>query len=355
MQYILVTGSAGFIGSNFISHWLSCEPSTVVSLDKLTYAGNLTNLASIRRSGRHIFIKGDIRDQQLVSKLLKTYRPAALINFAAETHVDRSIVGAEHFVETNVGGTFHLLETIRLHACMLVGEFRFVQISTDEVYGSLPPESPGFSENSPFAPNNPYAASKASADLLARSFLQTYNVPVITTRCSNNYGPRQFVEKLIPRTIQNARAGLPIPVYGDGRNVRDWLYVIDHCEAIRRIVKRGRVGEIYNIGGECEKSNLVVVEELCALLAKLQPGPDYGSFIRFVPDRPGHDRRYAMCIDKIRCELEWSPTESFSSGLRKTVEWYLTNTSVDERAISRAIGGKVDTDTAARNPDAPVM
>jgi dTDP-glucose 4,6-dehydratase len=329
VKHILVTGGAGFIGSNFVLHWLNRETSAVVNLDKLTYAGNLSNLRSVSDNPRHRFVKGDINNQQLVSDLLETYDPTAVVHFAAESHVDRSIHGAEEFIQTNVVGTFNLLQSVRRHWTGLEAdkkrEFRFVHISTDEVYGSLAKDDPAFCETTPYAPNSPYSASKASADHLVRAFHHTYDLPTVTTNCSNNYGPFQFPEKLIPLMVHNAISGIKLPVYGDGQNIRDWLYVTDHCEAIRMVLNKGRVGHTYNIGGESEKTNLDVVKEMCAVLSDLRPGPDYGALVEFVVDRPGHDRRYAIDIRKIREELGWSPTESFSSGLHKTVRWYLDN------------------------------
>jgi dTDP-glucose 4,6-dehydratase len=328
-QSILVTGGAGFIGSNFILHWLAQEGSRVVNLDKLTYAGNPANLAELCDDNRYVFARGDINDAELVSDLLQRYKPAAIVHFAAESHVDRSIHNAQEFIRTNIEGTFQLLQVARQYWTGL-GEaekqnFRFLHVSTDEVYGSLGPTDPPFTEKTPFAPNSPYAASKASADHLVRAFHHTYGLPTLTTNCSNNYGPYQFPEKLIPLMIHNAIMGNPLPVYGDGLNVRDWLYVKDHCEAIRQVLRKGRVGECYNIGGNSEKSNIEVIREICAVLSELRPGGGYESLITYVKDRPGHDRRYAMDCTKIRSELGWMPNESFSSGLRKTVEWYLAH------------------------------
>lgn len=327
MKYILVTGGAGFIGSNFVRHWLDSEEAAIVNLDKLTYAGNLMNLSDVEPDQRHIFVRGDINNRQLVSKLLHNYQPFAVLHFAAETHVDRSIHGAEEFIQTNVVGTFNLLNAVRQYWMGLEvpqqAEFRFVHISTDEVYGSLSENDPGFRETTPYAPNSPYAASKAAADHMVRAFHQTYGLPTLTTNCSNNYGPCQFPEKLIPLMVHHAVSELALPVYGDGRNVRDWLYVSDHCDAIRVVMKSGRVGESYNIGGESEIANIDVVKYICAVLSDLRPGYDYHSLIRFVADRPGHDRRYAMDISKIRQELGWQPTESFATGLHKTIRWYL--------------------------------
>jgi dTDP-glucose 4,6-dehydratase len=326
-QLILVTGGAGFIGSNFILHWLAQEGSRVVNLDKLTYAGNPANLAELSDDNRYVFARGDINDTDLVSDLLQLHKPAAIIHFAAESHVDRSIHNAQEFIRTNIEGTFRLLQAARQYWTGLAEaekqNFRFLHVSTDEVYGSLGPADPAFTEKTPFAPNSPYAASKASSDHLVRAFHHTYGMPTLTTNCSNNYGPYQFPEKLIPLMIHNATAGKPLPVYGDGLNVRDWLYVTDHCEAIRQVLRKGRVGECYNIGGNSEKSNIEVIREICAVLSELKPGAGYESLIIYVKDRPGHDRRYAMDCTKIRSELGWTPSESFSSGLRRTVQWYL--------------------------------
>ena len=326
---ILVAGGAGFIGSNFILHWLSQEGLRVVNLDKLTYAGNPANLAELSDDSRYVFARGDINDAELVSDLLQRHQPAAIIHFAAESHVDRSIHNAQEFIRTNIEGTFQLLQAARQYWTGLAEaekqNFRFLHVSTDEVYGSLGPTDPAFTERTPFAPNSPYAASKASSDHLVRAFHHTYGLPTLTTNCSNNYGPYQFPEKLIPLMIHNAVAEKPLPVYGDGLNVRDWLYVTDHCEAIRQVLRKGRVGECYNIGGNSEKSNLEVVREICAVLSELKPGTRYESLITYIKDRPGHDRRYAMNCTKIRTELGWTPGESFSSGLRKTVQWYLAH------------------------------
>lgn len=328
-QLILVTGGAGFIGSNFILHWLEQEGSRVVNLDKLTYAGNPANLAELSDDNRYVFARGDINDADLVSDLLQQHKPAAILHFAAESHVDRSIHNAQEFIRTNIEGTFRLLQAARQYWIGLSEtekqNFRFLHVSTDEVYGSLGPTDPAFTEKTPFAPNSPYAASKASSDHLVRAFHHTYGMPTLTTNCSNNYGPYQFPEKLIPLMIHNATAGKPLPVYGDGLNVRDWLYVKDHCEAIRQVLRKGRVGECYNIGGNSEKSNIEVIREICAVLAELKPGVGYESLITYVKDRPGHDRRYAMDCTKIRSELGWTPSESFSSGLRKTIQWYLAH------------------------------
>ena len=322
---ILVTGGAGFIGSNFVLSTLAATGEPVVNLDKLTYAGNRRNLAPLKSDKRHVFVKGDICDRPLIRKLLKKYSPRAIVHFAAESHVDRSISGPAAFIQTNVVGTFSLLEEARSYADKR--EMRFVHVSTDEVYGSLGPHDPGFTEATPYSPNSPYAASKASADHLVRAYHHTYGLPTLTTNCSNNYGPRQFPEKLIPLMIRNALAGKPLPVYGDGRNVRDWLYVDDHCAAVRLVLERGRIGETYNIGGGEEKHNIDLVNTLCALLDEAKPRRrgKYAELIRFVKDRPGHDRRYAIDSGKIARELGWRPRESFDSGLAKTVRWYVEN------------------------------
>jgi dTDP-glucose 4,6-dehydratase len=329
---ILVTGGAGFIGSNFIHDWLARCDETVINLDKLTYAGNPHNLAALADDPRHIFVRGDIGDRALVGDLLARHRLRAVVNFAAESHVDRSIHGPEDFIQTNVVGTFHLLEATRAYREKLPAAereaFLFLQVSTDEVYGSLAPEAPPFSETNRYEPNSPYSASKAASDHLVRAYHHTYGLPVLTTNCSNNYGPYQFPEKLIPLCLHNALAGLPLPVYGDGRQIRDWLYVTDHCSAICRVLAAGRVGETYNIGGHSEKTNLEVVETLCAILDEMRPrsdGKPYREQIAFVKDRPGHDRRYAIDAGKIAAELDWQPAETFVSGIRKTVRWYLDN------------------------------
>ncbi|CAG0963635.1 dTDP-glucose 4,6-dehydratase [Burkholderiales bacterium] len=326
---ILVTGGAGFIGANFTLDWLSTAGEPVVNLDKLTYSGNLGNLAPIRGDRRHVFVRGDIGDRALVARLLAEHRPRAVVNFAAETHVDRSIHGPDAFVRTNVLGTFEMLEAVRAHVASLpAGErdaFRFLHVSTDEVYGSLRPGDPAFSETTPYAPNSPYSASKAASDHFVRAAFHTYGVPTLTTNCSNNYGPRQFPEKLVPLMIANALAGKPLPVYGDGRQVRDWLYVSDHCAAIRAVLERGRPGEVYNVGGNAEMQNLDVVRAICDVLSRERPGRDYASLVTFVKDRPGHDRRYAIDSTKIRREIGWQPAETFASGIAKTVHWYLDN------------------------------
>jgi len=328
---ILVTGGAGFIGSNFILQRMQDRAISVINFDKLTYAGNLKNLESIGDDRRYTFVQGDIADRKLVGQILAERRPTAIVHFAAESHVDRSIRGPEDFIRTNVNGTFALLEEARAYWGGLSEQdrshFRFVHVSTDEVFGSLGPDDTPFSEVTPYAPNSPYAASKAAADHMVRAYHHTYGLPTVTTNCSNNYGPRQFPEKLIPLVIRNALAGEPLPVYGDGKNVRDWLYVADHCEAVRLVLEKGGVGETYNIGGETERANIDVVRTICALLDRLRPRRQgsYAELIRFVTDRLGHDRRYAMDISKIRRELGWRPRESFESGLEKTVRWYLDN------------------------------
>jgi dTDP-glucose 4,6-dehydratase len=329
---ILVTGSAGFIGSNFVLDWFSRHDETIVSLDKLTYAGNMENIASLKDDNRHLFVHGDIGDAQLVGRLLAEHRPRAVVNFAAESHVDRSIHGPEDFIQTNIVGTFHLLEAVRTYWSGLTDtektSFRFLHVSTDEVYGSLAKNEPAFSETHRYEPNSPYSASKAASDHLVRAYHHTYGLPVLTTNCSNNYGPYHFPEKLIPLMIVNALAGKALPVYGDGQQIRDWLYVRDHCSAIRRVLEKGRLGEVYNVGGWNEKANLDIVHTVCALLDELRPRPDGKSYreqITFVTDRPGHDRRYAIDARKIERELGWKPAETFETGIRKTVQWYLDN------------------------------
>jgi len=327
---ILVTGGAGFIGANFVLNWLAEERTPVVNLDKLTYAGNLDSLASLRNDARHFFVKGDINDRALVGKLLREHRPQAIVHFAAESHVDRSIHSPADFVQTNVVGTFALLEEARAYWSGLGpsdrDRFRFLHVSTDEVYGSLGAKDPAFSETSPYTPNSPYAASKAAADHLVRAYHHTYSLPTLTTNCSNNYGPYQFPEKLIPLMILNGLRQEPLPVYGDGQNIRDWLYVEDHCTAVRLILSKGRVGETFNIGGRSEKTNLEVVKTICALLDDVRPDrAPHGKLVHFVKDRPGHDRRYAMDSRKVETQLAWQPRESFATGLRKTVSWYLDN------------------------------
>ena len=329
---ILVTGGAGFIGSNFVLDWVAQSDETLLNLDKLTYAGNLHNLASLNGSGQHVFVHGDIGDADLVGKLLKEYQPRAIVNFAAESHVDRSIHGPEDFIQTNIMGTFQLLEAVRAYWGGLSGEakqaFRFLHVSTDEVYGSLAKTEPAFTETHRYEPNSPYSASKAASDHLVRAYHHTYGLPVLTTNCSNNYGAYHFPEKLIPLMIVNALAGKPLPVYGDGMQVRDWLYVKDHCSAIRTVLAGGRAGEVYNVGGWNEKPNIEIVTTICALLDELRPrgdGKPYKSQITYVADRPGHDRRYAIDARKIERELAWKPVETFESGIRKTVQWYLSH------------------------------
>jgi len=328
---ILVTGGAGFIGSNFVLDWLEKHDEHVVNLDALTYAGNLANLESLQGDPRHVFVHGDIGDRALVDGLLATHRPRAIVNFAAESHVDRSILGPGAFLKTNIEGTFNLLESARaFHATLAGGDqaaFRFLHVSTDEVYGSLSADAAPFTEQHPFEPNSPYSASKAASDHLVRAWHHTYGLPTLTTNCSNNYGPLHFPEKLIPLVIVNALAGKPLPVYGDGLNVRDWLYVKDHCAAIRAVLAEGRVGETYNVGGLNEKTNIEIVRGICALLDELRPDPagPRERLISFVKDRPGHDRRYAIDATKLCTELGWRPQETFETGLRKTVEWYLAN------------------------------
>ena len=340
---ILVTGAAGFIGSNFVLEWLRATGEPVVSLDALTYAGNLENLASLEGDARHHFVRGDITDRALVDSLLARQRPRAIVHFAAESHVDRSIHGPEAFLRTNIHGTFVLLEAARHYWESLRGDapeahaaFRFLHVSTDEVYGSLGADDPAFTETNPYQPNSPYSASKAASDHLVRAWHHTYGLPVLTTNCSNNYGPFQFPEKLIPLVITRALRGEPLPVYGDGMNVRDWLYVTDHCEAIRMVLERGRLGETYNIGGWNEKSNIEIVRTVCALLDEMQPdsvGPRE-RLITFVTDRPGHDRRYAIDARKIADEIGWRPAETFETGIRRTVRWYLDHAGWVEGVLS---------------------
>ena len=329
---ILTTGGAGFIGSNFVLDWFAASDEALVNLDKLTYAGNLENLASLRDNPQHVFVKGDIGDVGLVLQLLKEHRPRAIVNFAAESHVDRSIHGPGDFIQTNIVGTFHLLEAVREYWNGLPehekAEFRFLHVSTDEVYGSLGKEDPAFRETNRYEPNSPYSASKAASDHLVRAYPHPYGLPVLTTNCSNNYGPYHFPEKLIPLCIQNALGGKPLPIYGDGQQIRDWLYVKDHCSAIRRVLEAGKVGEVYNVGGWNEKTNLEVVGTLCEILDELSPrvdGKSYKTQITFVTDRPGHDRRYAIDATRLERELGWKPAETFETGIRKTVRWYLDN------------------------------
>jgi len=331
---ILVTGGAGFIGSNFVLDWLSLSDEAVINLDALTYAGNRENLQSLDNDPRHLFVQGDIGDVKLVEQLLIKHQIRAVINFAAESHVDRSIHGPEDFIQTNIVGTFHLLETVRRYWGALNEDarqnFRFLHVSTDEVYGSLAKDAPAFTEQHRYEPNSPYSASKAASDHLVRSYHHTYGLPVLTTNCSNNYGPYHFPEKLIPLMIVNALAGKNLPVYGDGQQIRDWLYVKDHCSAIRRVLEAGRVGEVYNVGGWNEKPNIDIVHRICALLDDARPradGKSYTEQIITVTDRPGHDRRYAIDAGKIERELGWKPAETFESGIRKTVAWYLEHQS----------------------------
>lgn len=327
---ILVTGGAGFIGANFVLNWLAVNDEPVINLDKLTYAGNLDNLSSLEGDKRHLFVRGDIGDRALVDQLLAQHKPRAVINFAAESHVDRSIHGPEDFIQTNIVGTFHLLESVRSYWSGLSDAdkpaFRLLHVSTDEVYGSLEADDPPFAETRRYEPNSPYSASKAASDHLVRAYHHTYGLPVLTTNCSNNYGPYHFPEKLIPLMILNALNGKPLPIYGDGQNVRDWLYVTDHCSAIRRVLEAGQLGETYNVGGWNEKTNIDVVNTILSILDELQPrtdGKSYREQITYVKDRPGHDRRYAIDARKLERELGWKPAETFETGIRKTVQWYL--------------------------------
>ena len=331
---ILVTGGAGFIGSNFVLQWIKEVGSPVINLDLLTYAGNPANLASLEGDARHTLVRGDIGDADLVGSLLREHQPRAVVHFAAESHVDRSITDPGSFIRTNVQGTFNLLDQAKRYWSSLDDagkqQFRFLHVSTDEVYGSLGPDDPAFSETTPYAPNSPYAASKAASDHLVRAYHHTFHMPAVTTNCSNNYGPYQFPEKLIPLVILNALAGKQLPVYGDGSNVRDWLFVEDHCSAIRAVLERGRLGETYNIGGNSERKNIDVVQTICDLVDEYRPDAAIGSrrsLITFVTDRPGHDRRYAINATKLKTELGWQPAARFEEGLRKTVEWYLENTA----------------------------
>ena len=329
---VLVTGGAGFIGSNFVLDWLAQRDEPIINLDALTYAGNRENLASLQGDARHCFVEGDIGDARLVSSLLAEHQPRAVVNFAAESHVDRSIHGPAEFIQTNIVGTFNLLESVRAYWSRLErvakAGFRLLHVSTDEVYGSLEKDAPAFTETHRYEPNSPYSASKAASDHLVRAYHHTYGLPVLTTNCSNNYGPYHFPEKLIPLVIHNALAGKPLPIYGDGQQIRDWLYVKDHCAAIRRVLDAGKLGETYNVGGWNEKANLDVVHTLCTMLDELQPRADglsYATQIAFVKDRPGHDRRYAIDASKLERELGWKPAETFETGIRKTVRWYLDN------------------------------
>jgi dTDP-glucose 4,6-dehydratase len=338
---ILVTGAAGFIGSNFVLDWLSQSTEDVVSLDLLTYAGNLENLSSLNQNPHHYFVKGNIGDRDLISSLLKKHSIRAVIHFAAESHVDRSIHESKDFIETNIVGTYHLLESVRNYWNDLdeapKKSFRFLHVSTDEVYGSLNDKAPAFTESHPYEPNSPYSASKAASDHLVRAWFHTYKLPVLTTNCSNNYGPYHFPEKLIPLCILNALKGKPLPIYGDGKQIRDWLYVKDHCSAIREVLSKGKIGETYNVGGWNEKTNLEVVETLCTILDELKPksdGKSYADQITFVKDRPGHDRRYAIDASKLERDLDWRPQETFQTGLRKTVLWYLENETWVDHVVS---------------------
>ena len=352
---ILVTGSAGFIGANFVLDWCAQHDEAVISLDKLTYAGNLENLDSLKSNPRHIFVQGDIGDAALVAGLLAKYQPRAVVNFAAESHVDRSIHGPEDFIQTNVVGTFHLLEAVRAYWSDLAdtekSAFRFLHVSTDEVYGSLAKDEPAFTETHRYEPNSPYSASKAASDHLVRAYHHTYGLPVLTTNCSNNYGPYHFPEKLIPLMIVNALAGKSLPVYGDGQQIRDWLYVKDHCSAIRCVLEKGRLGEVYNVGGWNEKANLDIVHIVCGLLDELRPRQDglsYSGQITFVTDRPGHDRRYAIDARKIERELGWKPAETFETGIRKTVQWYLDNQTWVNNVLSGDYRQWLETNYAER-------
>ena len=375
---ILVTGGAGFIGSNFVLNWLAHHDEPVINLDVLTYAGNLENLATLKHDARHAFVHGDICDGNLVLQLLRNHKPRAIIHFAAESHVDRSILGPEAFVQTNIMGTFRLLEAARAYLAesddAIKSTFRFVHVSTDEVYGTLAPDDPAFTENHRIAPNSPYSASKAAADHLVRSYYHTYKMPVVTSNCSNNYGPYQFPEKLIPLIIHNALAGKKLPIYGDGLQVRDWLYVIDHCTAIEAALERGTLGETYNVGGCNEQPNLVVVRTLCEILDELRPrsrvnpvaappergresplgtAGSYADQMTFVADRPGHDRRYAIDATKIMRDLGWKPAETFATGIRKTVEWYVNNSAWVSNVTSGAYREWVGKQYGGAAPAAP--
>jgi dTDP-glucose 4,6-dehydratase len=351
---ILVTGGAGFIGSNFVIDWLNHSDEPVVNVDALTYAGNLDNLASVLQDGRHHFIHGDISDRRILDRVFAEYTPRAVVHFAAESHVDKSIHGPRAFIDTNVFGTYALLESVRNFWTSLTsegqGSFRFLHVSTDEVYGSLGESDPPFTEENPYEPNSPYSASKAASDHLVRAWHHTYGLPTLTTNCSNNYGPFHFPEKLIPLIIVNALAGKPLPVYGDGMQVRDWLYVADHCSAIREVLTRGRPGQTYNIGGWNEKRNIEIVHAVCTLLDELQPDPDgpYARLIRHVTDRPGHDRRYAIDARKIERELGWRPTETFETGIRKTVCWYLSHSEWVSRVQSGGYREWIDSNYGSR-------
>jgi dTDP-glucose 4,6-dehydratase len=352
---ILVTGGAGFIGSNFVLDWLATNDEAVVNVDKLTYAGNLENLAGVQGNSRHIFVKADIGDFDQILALLDQYDVRALVNFAAESHVDRSIHGPEDFIQTNIVGSFRLLEAARHYWNTLEphakSAFRFLHVSTDEVYGSLEKTDPPFAESNQYQPNSPYSASKAASDHLVRAYHHTYGLPVLTTNCSNNYGPFHFPEKLIPLCIQNALAGKALPIYGDGQQIRDWLYVKDHCSAIRAVLAKGRIGEVYNVGGWNEKANLDVVNTLCSILDELKPrqdGKSYAEQITYVTDRPGHDRRYAIDAGKLERELGWKPAETFETGIRKTVEWYLEHQDWVNNVLSGDYQSWVDKNYSGR-------
>lgn len=352
---VIVTGGAGFIGSNFVLEWIGQTGSKVVNLDLLTYAGNHENLLSVEKDPRHVFVKGDIGDRKLIASLFAEHQPRAILHFAAESHVDRSIEGPEAFVKTNVFGTFALLEEAKAYWNGLTGkdkeDFRFLHVSTDEVYGTLGPDDPAFSETTPYTPNSPYSASKAGSDHLVRAYFHTYGLPVLTTNCSNNYGPYQFPEKLIPLVILNALEGKSLPVYGDGLNVRDWLFVKDHCSAIRTVLEKGKVGETYNVGGSSERKNIEVVHAICDILDELRPNDKIGSrrsLITYVKDRPGHDRRYAINATKIREELGWQPTQVFEGGIRETVQWYLDNMQWVENVKSGAYQQWIDLNYSER-------
>ena len=344
---LLVTGGAGFIGGNFVLRQRQQNAHRIINLDKLTYAGNLATLSDLDTDLDHIFVEGDIGDRKLVQELLEKYQPTGIVNFAAETHVDRSIDGPDAFIQTNILGTFNLLETTRQYWRSLPEKeqqtFRFLHVSTDEVFGTLEKDDPAFSETTPYAPNSPYSASKASSDHLVRSYFHTYGLPTLITNCSNNYGPYQFPEKLMPLMILNALAGKPLPIYGDGLNIRDWLFVEDHCDAIETVITSGRPGETYNVGGGAEKTNLWLVKQICQILDELRPNSPHcphESLITFVKDRPGHDRRYAINFSKLKTELGWTPREDLASGLRKTVEWYLDNTQWCQQVTSQTYEGQ---------------
>lgn len=355
---ILVTGGAGFIGTNFVLQWLGQEASALINVDKLTYAGNLHNLAPVESDRRYSFVQADIGDALAISRTLREHQVRAIVHFAAESHVDRSILRPGEFIQTNINGTFTLLECARAYWGELQGEarrdFRFLHVSTDEVYGSLGPDDPPFSETTPYLPNSPYAASKAASDHLVRAYHHTYQLPTLTTNCSNNYGPFQFPEKLIPLMIFNALRGESLPIYGDGRNIRDWLFVEDHCEAIRAVLERGVPGETYNIGGCNEKANLEVVDLICALLDELNPAADgrsYRSLLKFVKDRPGHDRRYAIDASKVARDLGWKPKHTFEAGLRETIAWYLAHQEWTAEIASGEYRDWITTHYAAHGAD----